>query len=64
MTPIVTIPKKVSGGNELFVVQKQEFEAFRKWQTEIKDALAKIKRGREEYRRKHTIQASSPSKFR
>ena len=61
MAPVVTIPKKVSGGEELFVIQKREFEAFRRWRTEANDALAKVKRGREEYKRKKTITAITAS---
>ena len=61
---IATIPKKVSGGEELIVVKKGDFELFQRWQEEVNGALAKVKRGREEYKKKKTIVVSSPSRFR
>ncbi len=61
---IATIPKKVSGGEELVVVRRSDFEAFQKWRMEISDALAKVRRGREEYKKKKTVVANSPRKFR
>ena len=63
-TQIATIPKKVSGGNELIVVRKKDFQIFEKWHAQINDALAKVKRGREEYNRKKTVIALSTRKFR
>lgn len=62
--PIVTISKKISGGEELVVVKKKDFGAFQRWQREVDDALAKVMRGREEYKKKKTLIASSPHKFR
>jgi len=59
-----TIPKKVSGGDELIVIKRSDFEVFNKWQAEVGDALAKVRRGQEEYKNKKTITASSPRKFR
>ena len=61
---IATIPKKVSGGDDLVVVKKEDFEQFQKWQEDIKDALVKVRRGREEFRKKKTVAASSPRQFR
>lgn len=61
---IATIPKEVSGGEELIVVKRGDFELFQKWQAEVNDILTKVKRGREEYRKKKTVVTSSPSKFR
>lgn len=52
---IATIPKKVSGGEELVVVKRSDFEQFRKWQSEVRDALAKVKRGRAEYKHRKTL---------
>lgn len=63
-TQIATIPKKVSGGEELVVVKKRDFQIFQKWQAEINDALEKVTRGRGEYKKKKTVIASSPRKFR
>ena len=63
-TTIATIPKKVSGGEELVVVKRADFEVFQKWQNEVSDAISKIRRGREEYKSKKTVIAISPKKFR
>ncbi len=64
VTPIATISKKVSGGNELVVVRRADFEIFDRWRRETRDALSKVNRGREEYRNKKTVIAPSPRKFR
>ncbi|MEK7188021.1 MAG: hypothetical protein AAB691_04215 [Patescibacteria group bacterium] len=61
---IATISKKVSGGEELIVVKKKDFEQFMKWQEEMRDVLTKVRRGRAEYRSKKTIVADSPKRFR
>jgi len=51
-TQITIIPKKVSGGEELVVVKKSDFKVFQKWQEEINDALAKVARGKEKYKKR------------
>lgn len=61
---IATIPKKVSGGEDLVVVKKKDFELFQKWQKEMREVLTKVERGREEYKKRKTIVASSPRAFR
>jgi hypothetical protein len=61
---IATISKNVSGGEELIVVKRRDFVAFERWQRELNDALAKVKRGRSEYRTRKTVAASSPRRFR
>ena len=61
---VATISKEVSGGEELVVITRKDFELFQKWQEEINEALAKVTRGREEYRKKKTIVVSSPRRFR
>ena len=63
-TQIATIPKKISGGEELIVVRKGEFKAYQKWQSEMNDALEKVRRGRAEYKQRKTIVVPSPRKFR
>lgn len=60
---VATISKVVSGGEELVVVRRKDFEAFEKWQDQVVDALAKVSRGRKEYRDKKTRVVSSPNKF-
>ncbi len=63
-TNIATISKNVSGGEELVVVKRRDFAAFEKWQSKVTNALAKVKRGRAEFRARKTVVASSPRKFR
>ena len=63
-TRIATISKNVSGGEELVVVKRRDFAVFEKWQKEVNDALAKVRRGRSEYRARKTVVASSPRRFR
>jgi len=46
------------------VIKKSDFKIFQKWNKEVVDALAKIERGRGEYKKGKTAAASSPSKFR
>jgi len=60
----ITIPKKLSRGDDLVVVRRKAFEAFRKWQKEMDEVLAKVRRGRKEYKTGKTIVASSPRSFR
>lgn len=61
---MATISKKITKGEELVVVRRSDYEAFVRWMAEIKDALAKVRRGRSEYRAKKTIVADSPRHFR
>jgi len=63
-TQIATIPKKISGGEELIVVRKSDFATYQEWQSEIHDALEKVRRGRIEYKQRKTVIAHSPRKFR
>ena len=63
-TPIITIPSKLSNGEDLVVVRRRDFDIFQSWRQEVKDALAKIGRGRKEYQAKKTITALSPRVFR
>jgi len=63
-TPIITIPSKLSKGEELVVVRRRDFDIFQNWRQEVKDALVKIGRGRKEYQAKKTIIALSPRVFR
>ena len=60
---IVTIPKKITKGDELIIVPRKDFESFQKSQREVKDALEKIGRGNKEYRQKKTRVVSSPKEL-
>lgn len=64
ITPVATISKKATLGDELVVLRRGDFEAFEQWQAEVQDALQKVKRGRQEYRRGKTVTALSPRVFR
>ncbi|OGF83174.1 hypothetical protein A2924_01830 [Candidatus Giovannonibacteria bacterium RIFCSPLOWO2_01_FULL_44_16] len=61
---IATIPKHISKGEELVVLKRSDFEVYQKWQEQINDALSKVKRGREEYKKGKTIRASSSRELR
>lgn len=61
---MVNIPKRVSGGDDLVVIKRNDFEMLRKRHDEVSDVLGKIRRGREECRKKKTVVVSSPHKFR
>jgi hypothetical protein len=60
----ITIPKKLGRGDDLVVVRRKDFEAFKRWQNEIGDALAKVKRGRREYKQGKTVSVSSSRSLR
>ena len=44
----ITIPKRITAGEELIVIRRQEQEQLLKYLAEVKDALAKIKKGERE----------------
>ena len=44
----ITIPKRITAGEELIVIRRQEYEQLLKYLAEVKDALAKIKKGERE----------------
>ena len=52
MKPVskVTIPKRITDGEELIVIRRQEYEQMVKHLAEVKDALVKIKKGEKEFR--------------
>jgi hypothetical protein len=57
---IATIPSKITKGEELVVIPRSLYEKFLVWQEEVKDALAKVKRGRKNYQEGKTYVADSP----
>jgi hypothetical protein len=59
MKVICTIPKRLTNGKELVVVQRDEYERLIKHNAEIKHALKVIAQGEKEYREGRTIKASS-----
>ena len=50
MDSIITIPKKITHGEELVVISRKEYEDLKKHLVEMQDVLAKIRRGEEELR--------------
>lgn len=48
MGATLTIPKRMTRGEELIVVSRQEYEQLQKHLAEVKDALVKIRRGEKE----------------
>jgi len=57
----LTISKKMTHGEELIVVSRREFEKLREQLVEVKDALAKIRRGERELRLGRTKMVKSLS---
>ncbi len=56
MKPVskVTIPKRITDGEELIVIRRQEYEQMVKHLAEVKDAFVKIKKGEKELREGRT----------
>ncbi|OHB46012.1 MAG: hypothetical protein A2094_05655 [Planctomycetes bacterium GWE2_41_14] len=50
----ITIPKRITEGEELIVLRRQEYEQLLKRLTEVKDALTKIRKGEKELREGRT----------
>ncbi|MDD5530318.1 MAG: hypothetical protein PHX21_09865 [bacterium] len=50
MTPTITIPKRLTNGDELVIIRRQEYEELQKHLAEIKDVLFKIQQGEKELR--------------
>lgn len=46
----LTISKKITHGDELIVISRREFQKLQERLVEVKDALAKIRRGEKELR--------------
>ena len=51
----LTIPKRLTHGDELVVVRRQEYEQMQKHLAEVKDALAKIRQGEKELKEGKTL---------
>ena len=66
MKPVskVTIPKRITDGEELIVIRRQEYEYMVKHLAEVKDALVKIKRGENELRGGRTRVVKSLNELR
>lgn len=64
MQSIFTIPKRITHGEELIVVRRQEYERMQKHLAEVKDALAKIRQGDKELREGKTRVIKSLAELR
>lgn len=66
MKPVskVTIPKRITDGEELIVIRRQEYEHMVKHLAEVKDALVKIKKGEKEFREGRTRVVKSLNELR
>jgi len=64
MGATLTIPKRLTHGEELIVVRRKEFEQLQKRLVEVKDAMAKIRRGEKELRGRKTRVIKSLSELR
>ena len=64
MNLTLTIPKRMTHGDELIVVGRKEYENLRKQFIELKDALAKIRQGENELKVGKTRIVKSLSELR
>ncbi len=66
MRPIskVTIPKRITSGEDLIVIRRKEYEEILKHLVELKDALAKIRKGERELSEGKTLVVKSLSELR
>lgn len=64
MGPVLTIPKKLTHGEELIVVRRREYEELQKHLAEVKDALTKIRHGEKELREGKTRVIKSLAELR
>lgn len=59
----ITIPKKITKGEELVVIPRSLYEKFFHREKEIKEVLNKVKRGRKAYKEGKTYIVDSPRKL-
>ena len=64
MSIMLTIPKYMTHGDELVVVRRNEYDDLRRQFVELKDALAKIRRGESELKNGRTRIVKSLSQLR
>jgi hypothetical protein len=57
---IITIPQKMTKGEELVVIPRSLYEKFSQRDKELKEVLAKIERGRKALREGKTYVVKSP----
>ncbi len=64
MSPTLTIPKKVTKGEDLIVVRRKDYEQLLKNFIETKDALSKIRKGEKELKQSKTTIVGSLTELR
>lgn len=64
MSSTLTIPKRITHGDDLIIIRRQEYEQLQKHLSEIKDALSKIRQGEKELKDGKTRIIKSLSELR
>ncbi len=64
MSPTLTIPKKVTKGEDLIIIRRRDYEQLLKNFIQTKDALAKVRRGEKELKRGKTTIVRSLDELR
>ncbi len=64
MGDTLTIPKRMTHGEELIVIRRQEYERLQKHLAEVKDALVKIRHGEKELKEGKTKVIQSLAELR
>lgn len=64
MGPVLTIPRRLTHGEELIVVRRREYEELQRHLVEVKDALVKIRHGEKEFREGKTRVIKSLAELR
>ena len=64
MRAVVAVPRRLTQGVELVIVRRDEYERLERHLAEVEDALAKIRRGEQEYQAGKTHVIKSLSELR
>ncbi|MEK6591033.1 MAG: hypothetical protein AABZ11_10180 [Nitrospinota bacterium] len=64
MRTTLTIPKRMTRGEELIIVRRHDYEQLQKHLAEVKDALFKIRRGEKELKEGKTRVIKSLAELR
>ena len=60
----LTIPKRITHGEELMIVSRRDYERLQKHLVEVKDAMAKIRQGEKELKEGKTRVIKSLAELR
>lgn len=64
MTTALTIPKRITHGEELIIIRRKEYEQLQEHLAEIRDALSKIRQGEKELKEGKTRVIKSLAQLR